>query len=82
MITVHKWNFTASDGEIFPHHTIVFVPADRHDHYRDADRCWINECFAVDGRVLMLFEANTDEVVVVDASTSSTPAPSRSILIT
>jgi hypothetical protein len=82
VIAVHEWKFPASDGEIIPHRTIVYVPADRHDHYRRSDRCWINECVAVDGRVLMLFKANTDEVVVVGVVASSTSGPFRSIRVT
>ncbi|CCV16368.1 hypothetical protein [Mesorhizobium sp. STM 4661] len=43
---------------------IIYVPADRAAKYRDSDLHWINECVAVGDLILMLFEANTDEVFV------------------
>ncbi|MCA1869598.1 hypothetical protein HW571_28735 [Agrobacterium genomosp. 3] len=57
---VHK----AKDGREYPHFTIVYVPADRFSQHSETDLRWINECVAVDGRILMLLEANTDEVFV------------------
>lgn len=63
--TIH----VASDGREYPHFTIVYVPNDRLGRYSKLDRNWINECVAVDGRILKLLEANADEVFVeaVDA---------------
>ncbi|MGE0653333.1 MAG: hypothetical protein AB7P12_16555, partial [Alphaproteobacteria bacterium] len=63
------------------HFTIVYVPPDRAQKYRETDRHWINECVAVGDRILMLFEANTDEVFVVDRARSET-RPCRTIVIT
>ncbi|MCZ7854683.1 hypothetical protein O9X99_19790 [Agrobacterium salinitolerans] len=51
-----------TDGREYPHFTIVYVPAHRFGRHTKVDHNWINECVAVDGRILMLFEANTDEV--------------------
>ena len=59
----------ASDGREYPHFTIVYVPNDRLGRHSKLDRNWINECVAVDGRILKLLEANADDVFVeaVDA---------------
>lgn len=51
-----------ADGREYPHFTIVYVPAGRFDQHSPSGRCWINECVAVHGRILKLFEANSDEV--------------------
>jgi len=63
------------------HFTIVYLPPDRTAKHSDADRHWINECVAVGDRILKLFEANTDEVVVIDCAQSASSRRSRSILI-
>ncbi|EYR83752.1 hypothetical protein [Shinella sp. DD12] len=52
----------AEDGNEYPHFTIVYVPADRYGRHSKLDHNWINECVVVDGRILKLLEANTDEV--------------------
>jgi len=54
----------ASDGREYPHFTIVYVPPDRFGRHSASDHRWINECVAAGGRILMLLEANTDEVFV------------------
>ncbi len=54
----------APDGREYPHFTIVYVTSDRFSRHSAADHRWINECVAVDGRILMLLEANEDEVFV------------------
>lgn len=74
VIAVNEHSFTSRTGETFPHFTIVYVASDRFGRHRDPDYRWINECVAVDGRILMLFEANGDEVFVV-ACPRPAPAP-------
>jgi hypothetical protein len=64
VVRVEPWEFRSASGEVFPHHTIVYVPPGREQRYRDSDLHWINECVAIGGRILMLFEANTDEVFI------------------
>lgn len=54
----------AQDGNEYPHFTIVYVPADRYGRHSKLDHNWINECVAVDGRILKLLEANDDEVFI------------------
>lgn len=54
----------APDGREFSHFTIVYVPADRFGRHSKLDCNWINECVAVDGRILKLLEANRDEVFI------------------
>lgn len=54
----------APDRSEYPHFTIVYVPADRFGRHSKLDRNWINECVAVDGRILKLLEANGDEVFI------------------
>lgn len=58
--------YVAPDGREYPHFTIVYVPPDRYSGYTERDLRWINECVAVHGRILMLFEANEDEVFIED----------------
>ncbi len=58
------YEHVGDDGKSYPHFTIVYVPADRYGRRRENDHRWINECVAVRGRILMLFEANTDEVFI------------------
>lgn len=81
VIEVKEYLYTAPTGETLSHFTIVYVPFDRAAKYRETDRCWINECVAVAGRILMLFEANADEVFVVDRARSAEARPRRTILI-
>jgi len=54
----------AQDGNEYPHFTIVYVPADLCGRHSKLDHNWINECVVVDGRILKLREANSDEVFV------------------
>lgn len=82
VIEVREYFYAAPTGERLSHFTIVYVPPDRAAKYRDSDRHWINECVAVGERILMLFEANTDEVFVVDRIRPANSKPSRTILIT
>jgi hypothetical protein len=82
VIAVKEYCYAAPTGETLSHFTIVYVPPDRVTKVRDSDRHRINECVAVDDRVLMLFEANTDEVFVVDRAQPAETRPSRTILIT
>lgn len=63
------------------HFTIVYVPPEHAAKYRDTDRHWINECVAVGDRILMLFEANEDEVFVIDRARSTETRPFHTILI-
>ncbi|SMH26463.1 hypothetical protein [Mesorhizobium australicum] len=81
VIKVDEHFYAAPTGETLSHFTIVYVPVDRATTYRDTDHHWINECVAVDGRILMLFEANSDEVFVVGRARPANPQPSRTILI-
>lgn len=82
VIEVKEYFYAAPTGETLSHYTVIYVPPDRVATYRDADRHWINECVAMDGRILMLFEANTDEVFVVEGARVLGTQPSRIILIT
>jgi len=82
VIEVREYFCAAPTGESLSHFTIVYVPPDRAAKYRDSDRHWINECVAVGERILMLFEANTDEVFVVDRIRPANSQPSRTIRIT
>lgn len=82
VIEVKEYFYAAPTGETLSHFTIVYVPANQATKYRDTDHHWINECVAVDGRILMLFEANSDEVFVVDQAQPADPQPPRTILIT
>jgi len=56
-----------ADGREYPHFTIVYVPSERFGRHCKLDRNWINECVAVDGRILKLLEANLDEVFIAGA---------------
>lgn len=78
---VKEYFYAAPTGETLSHFTIVYVPPERAAKYRDTDRHWINECVAVGDRILMLFEANEDEVFVVDRARSVETPPFRTILI-
>lgn len=82
VIEVKEYFYAAPTGKTLSHFTIVYVPADRTTRYRDIDQHWINECVAVDDRILMLFEANSDEVFVVGRAQPADPQPPRTILIT
>ena len=82
VIEVKEYFYVAPTGETLSHFTIVFVPPDRAAKFRDTDRHWINECVAVGDRILMLFEANTDEVFIVDRARSAETRPCLTILIT
>ncbi|MFU0506257.1 hypothetical protein [Pseudaminobacter sp. NGMCC 1.201702] len=78
---VKEYFYAAPTGETLSHFTIVYVPPERAAKYRDSDRHWINECVAVGDRILKLFEANEDEVFVVDRARSVETPPFRTILI-
>lgn len=54
----------APDSTDYPHFTIVYVPSERFGRHGKLDRNWINECVAVDGRILKLLEANLDEIFI------------------
>ena len=82
VIEVKEYFFAAPTGELLSHFTIVYVPSDRVAKHSDIDRHWINECVAVGDRILKLFEANMDEVFVVDSAQTAAPRHSRSILVT
>ena len=82
MIEVREYSCAAPTGETLSHFTIVHVPPDRAAKYRDTDRHWINDCVAVGDRIMMLFEANSDEVFVVERIRPADTQPSRTILIT
>ncbi len=82
VVEVKEYFHAAPTGETLSHFTIVYVPSDRASKYRHSDRHWINECVAVGNRILKLFEANTDEVFVVDRAQATQPRRSRTILIT
>jgi hypothetical protein len=81
VIEVKEYFYAAPTGETLSHFTIVYVPPERASKYLDTDRHWINECVAVGDRILMLFEANEDEVFVVDRARLAEPRPFRTILI-
>ncbi|OBZ97485.1 hypothetical protein ADU59_00200 (plasmid) [Pararhizobium polonicum] len=61
----------APDGRDYPHFTIAYVTTERFDRHGKLDRSWINECVAVDGRILKLLEANLDEVFIEGALSGS-----------
>ena len=82
VIEVKEYFHAAPTGETLSHFTIVYVPPDRALKHRNADRHWINECVVVGDRILKLFEANTDEVFVVDRAHAAEPRRSRTVLIT
>lgn len=82
VIEVKEYFYAALTGEFLSHFTIVYVPASLAAEYRDIDHSWINECVAVDGRILMLFEASLDEVFVVDRMQPAVRRSPRTILIT
>jgi hypothetical protein len=53
--------------------TLVDLEAkpNKYGEYKENDLRWINECVAQDGRVLMLFEANDEEILLVERGPSS-----------
>lgn len=59
------YTHVGKDGRDYPHFTIVYVPAERFGRHLSSDLCWINECVAVHGRILKLFNANSDEVIII-----------------
>lgn len=77
MIAVNEHSFTSRTGETFPHFSIVYVAPDRYGRHRDLDHRWISECVAIDRRILMLFEANGDEVFVVARPRPASAPPIR-----
>ncbi|MER8911547.1 hypothetical protein NKH99_28500 [Mesorhizobium sp. M0854] len=79
VIEMEEHFYAAPTGETLSHFTIVYVPPDRTTRYCDSDRRWINECVAIGDRILMLFEANTDEVFVLSRARPSQPPRSRTI---
>lgn len=81
VVEVKEYFYAAPTGETLSQFTIVYVPPDRAEIYRDTDRHWINECVAVGNRILMLFEANAAEVFIVDRARSAETRPCRTILI-
>ena len=81
VVELKEYFYAAPTGETLSHFAIVYVPTDRAKNYRDTDRHWINECVAVGDRILMLFEANEDEVFVVSRAPSAERRPCRTILI-
>lgn len=81
VVELKEYFYVAPTGETLSHFTIVYVAPDRAAKYRDSDRHWINECVAVGDRILKLFEANEDEVFVVDRARSVETPPFRTILI-
>jgi hypothetical protein len=81
VIEVKEYLYTAPTGETLSHFSIVYVSSDRGAKYRETDRHWINECVAVAGRILMLIEANADEVFVGDGARSAAARPPRTVLI-
>ena len=46
--------------------SIVYVPKEKIDKYRESDYHYINELVSQNNRILKLFEANTDEVLLVE----------------
>ena len=82
VIEVKEYFCTAPTGETMSHFTIGYMPPDQAAKFGDCDHHWINECVAVGDRILMLFEANSDEVFVVDRMQPADSQPSRTILIT
>lgn len=82
VIEIKEYFYTAPTRERLSHFNIVYVPTERAAKHRDADRHWINECVAVGDHILKLYEANTDEVLVVKRAQSAMSRRSRSILIT
>jgi hypothetical protein len=81
VIGVKEYLYAAPTGETLSYFTIVYVPPDRAAKYRDSNLHWINECVAVGNRILKLFEANTDEVFVVDRASRAEAPSFRTILI-
>lgn len=60
--------YTANDGKEYSHYTLVYVPPKIWGKHKSSDHHWINELVAVDGRILKLFEANSDEVFSENAT--------------
>ncbi|OQM73393.1 hypothetical protein [Manganibacter manganicus] len=82
VIEVKEYFYAASAGETLSHFMIVYVPPNRATKYSDIDHRWISECVTVDGRILKLFEASSDEVFVIDRMQPADRRPPRTILIT
>ncbi|MEQ1956209.1 hypothetical protein [Mesorhizobium sp. CN2-181] len=78
-IEVKEYFYAAPIGETLSHFTIVYVRPGPAAKFRDIDRHWINECVAVGDRIPMLFEANTDEVFIVDRARSAETRPCRTL---
>ena len=64
VISVYKYTVYG-----LPVYSITYVDVDAtpflDGHYRENDHRWINECVAQDDRILQLFEANKDEILIV-----------------
>ncbi|MER8523633.1 hypothetical protein NKH56_30610 [Mesorhizobium sp. M1076] len=73
VIEVQEHFYVAPAGKTLSDFTSVYAPPDRTTRYRDSDRRCINECVAIGDRILMLFEANTDEVFVLSRARPSQP---------
>ena len=78
----HDYLCTAPRGVLLSHFTACYMPPDPAALFAACDHPWINECVAVGDRILMLFEANSDEVFVVDRMQPADSQPSRTLLIT
>ncbi len=64
------WLQDSEDGIGLETHTIVYVHEEDWPRRRsNLAKRWISELVAVGGRLLMLFEANDDEVLIVDDGT-------------
>jgi len=64
----HGIVISVSQYEVYglPTFSITYVPKEKISKYRVTDYCFINELVSQDDRVLKLFEANTDEVLLVE----------------
>lgn len=54
------------NNEEYEQYTICYVREQDWTKNHEQHMCWINELVAVDGRILMLFENNDDEVFIVN----------------
>lgn len=81
VIEVKEHFYEAPTGETLSHFTIVYVPPDRAEKYRDTDRHRLNECVAVGDHILMMFEANLDEVFVIRRAKAAATERPKTVLI-
>lgn len=58
--------YRATNGRVYEHYTIEYVREEHWNAPHSKHLCWLNELVAVNGRLLHLFEANDDEVFILN----------------